>query len=75
MSPGNATITATIGNATIQTTLTVIAPSSITIIGQYDWPQETEDPNGTRMGAGTFYTNQIEPTTVSFYNTGSLQKS
>ena len=69
MSPGIATITATIGNATIQTTLTVIAPSSITIIGQYDWPQETEDPNGTRMGAGTFYTNQIEPTTVSFYNT------
>ena len=68
MSPGSATVTAAIGNATIQTTLTVIAPKSLTVIGNYDWPQETEDPNGTRMGAGTFYTNEIEPTTVSFYN-------
>jgi len=68
LTPGSATVTATIGSVTIQTTLTILAPDSITVISDTDAPLATEDPSGTQMGAGMYYTDVIQPATVSFAN-------
>ncbi len=68
LSPGAATVKVQVRDVSIPTTFSVIAPSSLTVISHEDSPQEDEDPNGTQMGAGTYYTDEIEPTIVSFYN-------
>jgi hypothetical protein len=65
MSPGSATVTATIYNVTITTTLNVVAPSGVQVADHYENPQGWA--SGTaEIGADTKYLLNILPTTVSF---------
>jgi hypothetical protein len=68
LSPGSATVTATIGNVTIPTLLNVIAPDSIIVNAYSDDPNYwgTQDVHGIWMGAKTDYTVILGPKTVSF---------
>jgi hypothetical protein len=68
LSPTTATVHAQIDGAELTQDFSVIAPSSITVIGYTNLPPGTEDPNGTMMGAQTIYSDIIGPTNVSFEN-------
>jgi hypothetical protein len=67
MGPGSATVTATIANVNIQTELSIVAPSSVAVIGYAD-QYAAYNRVGTLMAAETTFTNVLNPTTVSFNN-------
>ena len=68
LSPTTATINATVETAKLSVTFNIIAPNSVTVLSQVDWPPGTANPSGTLMGAETDYIDAIGPTNVSFDN-------
>jgi hypothetical protein len=67
MSPTTSTVHAQIGGAELTVNFSVIPPSSITVVSNWD-ELGTANPNGTTMRAKTSYQVVVRPTNVSFGN-------
>lgn len=66
--PAISTVHAKFKDQELTQAVSVIAPSSITVVGLTNLPQGTENTNGTLMGAETDYSIVIGLTNVSFQN-------
>jgi hypothetical protein len=68
LSPGDATVTAHVGDVTLYTIFSIIAPNSIIVNSYSDDPDHwgTQDADGTWMGAKTDYHVYLGPKFVSF---------